>query len=56
MSKKPHDEILFSIKMIEVFDLLNDVKELEEFLATISSWEREMLYKHPLLKEFDLLP
>lgn len=42
--------------MIETFDLLHDTDKLEDFTMLLSEEERDRLYDHPLLKEFDLLP
>ena len=48
------EEIL--INMLETFDLLHDTEKLEDFTMLLSEEERDRLYDHPLLKEFDLLP
>ena len=43
-------------EILKVFDLLNTVDLLEETLAHMTEEERDELYSHPLVKEFDLLP
>lgn len=47
------DEILSN--MLETFDLLNSGK-LEDFLSNLTEKEREKLYTHKLLDNYDLLP
>lgn len=42
--------------MIKIFDLLSNIELLEDFLMGLPENERDELYSHPLLKEFDLLP
>ena len=42
--------------MLESFDLLNDSDKLETWLSYLTEKEREKLYSHELLDEFDLLP
>ena len=42
--------------LIKAFTLLNDVELLENYVSKLSQNERDELYSHPLLKEFDLLP
>lgn len=42
--------------MLKIFDLLYDIELLEDFLMKLPEKERDELYSHPLLKEFDLLP
>lgn len=42
--------------LLKAFDLLYDLELLEGFLAKLPQKERDELYSHPLLKEFDLLP
>ena len=39
-----------------VFDLLADPARLEAALAEMTPAEREVLYTHPLMDEYDLLP
>jgi len=48
------EEIFTQFK--EVFDLLNNDKELEAFLALLKDEQREELYNHPILNHYDLLP
>lgn len=43
-------------EMKNVFDLLNDVDKLEDFLAKLPEEKRLKLYKHKLLEVYDLLP
>lgn len=40
----------------EVLDLLLDVDELTEWLGSLSEKQRDELYKHKILDEYDLLP
>ncbi|MBA7497210.1 hypothetical protein ES702_07822 [subsurface metagenome] len=42
--------------MLGTFDLLNNIDLLETFLSYLTEQERERLYSHELLSEFDLLP
>lgn len=42
--------------MLEIFDLLGDVDTLEDFLLKLDEKQREKLYSHKLLQEYDLLP
>jgi len=42
--------------LIESFGLLNDLNKLEAFTAILTEEQRDKLYSHPILKEFDLLP
>lgn len=42
--------------MLKIFDLIYNVELLEDFLMKLPEKERDELYSHPLLKEFDLLP
>lgn len=42
--------------MLETFDLLADIDKLDDFLANLSQKERDELYSHPLLENYDLLP
>ncbi|KKN33210.1 hypothetical protein LCGC14_0806050 [marine sediment metagenome] len=37
-------------------DLLHDNNKLEAFLSILTEEQRNKLYDHPILKEFDLLP
>ena len=48
------EEILGNI--LNTFDLLHDINKLESFLEILSEKERDELYSHPLLTEYDLLP
>ena len=41
---------------LKIFDLLFDLELLEDFLMKLPEKERDELYSHPLLKEYDLLP
>jgi hypothetical protein len=58
------DEIFSEVKrmdvsfddVIKVFDLLNDIDKLGDFLAKLSDEQRDKLYNHPLLSQYDLLP
>jgi hypothetical protein len=43
-------------KLIKSFDLLYDLELLEDFLSKLPQNERDELYSHPLLQEYDLLP
>ncbi|HUW89130.1 MAG TPA: hypothetical protein VMV43_01275 [Candidatus Nanopelagicaceae bacterium] len=42
--------------LIESLDLLNDTNNLEAFIAILTEEQRDNLYSHPILNEFDLLP
>jgi len=42
--------------LIESFDLLHDLNKLEAFTAILTEKQRNKLYSHEILKEFDLLP
>lgn len=42
--------------LIESLDLLNDTGKLEAFTAILTEEQRNELYSHQILKEFDLLP
>ena len=42
--------------LIESLDLLHDTGNLEAFIAILTEEQRDQLYSHPILKEFDLLP
>ena len=52
--KRFSGEILKNI--LEIFDLLGDVDTLESFIVKLNEKQKERLYSHPLLKEYDLLP
>ena len=41
--------------LASALDILKDVKKLEVLLANISDEERDFLYSHPVVQEFDLL-
>ena len=41
---------------IEILDLIHDADKLEAFLAILDEKQRDKLYSHPILKEYDLLP
>ncbi len=42
--------------LTESLDLLHDNNKLEAFLSILTEEQRNKLYDHPILKEFDLLP
>ena len=42
--------------LLKAFDLLADVELLEDFIMKLPENERDELYSHPLLEEYDLLP
>ena len=42
--------------LASALDLLKDVSKLEILLENLSIEEREFLYSHPVVQEFDLLP
>lgn len=42
--------------LVESLDLLNDTNKLEAFLAILTEKQKDKLYSHPILKEYDLLP
>ena len=42
--------------LTESLDLLHDTNKLEAFLAILTEEQRDKLYDHPILKEYDLLP
>jgi len=42
--------------LIESLDLLHDNNKLEAFIAILTEEQRDKIYSHPILKEFDLLP
>ncbi len=42
--------------MLEIFDLLGDVDTLENFIMELTEKQKEKLYSHKLLQEYDLLP
>ncbi|MFW9971918.1 MAG: hypothetical protein ACFFDF_17145 [Candidatus Odinarchaeota archaeon] len=42
--------------LTESLDLLHDTDKLEAFLAILTEEQRDKLYDHPILKDFDLLP
>ena len=48
------EEILTN--MLETFNLLADVDKLETFLMELTEKQKDQLYSHPILKEYDLLP
>lgn len=52
----PDSEIPAYNLLINAFDLLMDVEKLETLLANLSETERNIVYAHPILKEYDLLP
>ena len=52
--KKFSSEILKNT--LEIFDLLENDNILEDFLMELTEKQREKLYSHPLLEEYDLLP
>lgn len=41
--------------MLEIFDLLTDQENLELFLSKLTEDQRDKLYGHALLQEYDLL-
>ena len=42
--------------LTESLDLLHDTNNLEAFLAILTEEQRNKLYDHPILNEYDLLP
>jgi len=42
--------------LVESLDILNDTDKIEAFIAILTEEQRDKLYSHELLKEFDLLP
>ena len=42
--------------LTESLDLLHNTGKLEAFLAILTEEQRDKLYEHPLLNEYDLLP
>ena len=42
--------------LTESLDLLHDTDKLEAFLAILTEKQKDKLYDHPILKNFDLLP
>jgi len=42
--------------LVESLDLLNDSSKLEAFISVLTEEQRDRLYEHGILKEFDLLP
>lgn len=42
--------------LTESIDLLHDTNKLEAFLAILTEEQRDKLYDHPILKNYDLLP
>jgi len=42
--------------MLGIFDLLTDQDNLELFLSKLTEDQRDKLYGHALLQEYDLLP
>ena len=42
--------------LASALDLLKDVNKLEKLLENISEEERDFLYSHSVVQEFDLLP
>lgn len=55
--KKPYDSKIPAFNTLaNAFDLLMKTNMIEELMENLSEEERNFLYSHPLLKEFDLLP
>ena len=52
--EKFKEEIL--INMLEMFNLLTDIDRLEFSFKRITEKQRDQLYSHPILDDFDLLP
>lgn len=48
------EEILGNL--LNSMDLLQDTDKLEDFISFLNEEQRDELYSHPLLKEYDLLP
>ena len=42
--------------LTESLDLLHDTNKLEAFLSILTEEQKDKLYDHPILKEYDLLP
>jgi hypothetical protein len=42
--------------LIESLDLLHDTSKLEAFTAILTEEQRDKLYSHPILNDYDLLP
>jgi len=53
--KKPESEIILK-EMLNTFEILQNNEQLDKFLENLSEKQREDLYKHPILDDFDLLP
>ena len=64
MAKKIEKEIRFPYDspipafntLTRALDLLKNIPQLEVLLENLSEKERDFLYSHPIVQEFDLLP
>jgi len=52
--KQFREEILTNLT--ESLNLLDDTDKLEAFLMILTEEQRDQLYDHPILKNYDLLP
>ena len=52
--KQFREEILTNLT--ESLDLLHDTGKLEAFLSILTEEQRDKLYDHSILKDYDLLP
>ena len=52
--KKFREEKLTNL--IESLDILHNTDNLEAFIAILTEEQRDKLYSHPILEEFDILP
>ena len=52
--KQFREEILTNLT--ESLDLLHDTNKLEAFISILTEEQRDKLYDHPILKDYDLLP
>ena len=52
--KQFREEILTNFT--ETLDLLHDTGKLEAFLSILTEEQRDKLYDHSILKDYDLLP
>ena len=55
--KFPYDSSIPAFNTLaSALDLLKDVNKLEILLSNLNEEERDFLYSHPVVQEFDLLP
>ena len=55
--KFPYDSPIPAFNTLaSALDLLKDVDKIDVLLSNLSQEERDFLYSHPVVQEFDLLP